>query len=277
MATVSVITAALVGVCDYLTGDDLALSFFYMLPVILATRSVGLAMGIMLAIACAALYPTTDALSGARIEPSLAFWNFSVRGATLVTVALLVNRLEMALAHELELARTDPLTQVPNLRSFRELAERELARAQRNKSPLTLVFMDLDNFKVVNDELGHGKGDELLQSVGKLLRAETRTTDLVGRLGGDEFALLMPDTDQTTAGIVIDRVRDGLARELRDANLPAEVSFSIGMVTSATPGDSLDALILVADQLMYSAKRAGKNQVKAKNLTKSEGPSSRVG
>lgn len=264
-----VVIAVLVAVVDFATGDRLALSFFYMLPVIAMTKLAGTKGGLALSFLCAIAFPLTDILAGTRLDLGVAFWNFTVRAATLCTVAILVDRLNLALAHEKELSRTDPLTQLANTRWFREQANRELLRARRSSKPLTLLFMDLDNFKVINDDLGHGKGDELLAAVGSLLGSSTRSFDIVGRLGGDEFALMLPETDAVGSSEVVERIRRGLREILQTAGLPESVSFSIGSVTTNAPPDSLDTLVLVADQLMYSAKRAGKNQVRSKNLQSS--------
>lgn len=264
--TWGVLSVLLVAYVDYLTDERLALAFFYLLPVIATTRIAGRGAGLLLAFLSAAAFPVTDILADVRLDAWMAFWNFSVRAATLVTVAVLVDRLKQALVHEQGLSRRDPLTQVANSRWFRDQAERELLRARRSTKPVTLAFMDLDNFKTVNDDLGHTKGDELLSRVGSLLDSSTRPFDIVGRLGGDEFALMLPETDAAEAIAVIERIRAGLRDLLREKRLPESVSFSIGIVTTDVPPDSLDALILVADQLMYSAKRAGSNQIRSKHL-----------
>lgn len=258
---------AIVAYIDFITGPDVAVSFFYLVPVIVATRLVGTTVGVVLAICCAVADPVTLLIAGESYGPLVAFWNLFVRGATLVTAALLVGRLDASLAHERELSRTDPLTKLMNTRSFRDRAELELSRAARYRRPLTLAFMDLDNFKLVNDELGHAQGDELLTRVGSLLTSLTRSVDVVGRVGGDEFALLMSETDSAAAMRVVERIRKELKEMLEQAHLPEAVSVSIGMVTTKGPGVDLDALVLVADQLMYSAKRAGKNRVTAKDLS----------
>lgn len=261
---------AVVAYIDFITGADVALSFFYLIPVIVATRLLGTTVGVVLAISCGVADPLILLIVGEAHDPLVVFWNLSVRAATLVTAALLVGRLDAALAHERELSRIDPLTKLMNTRSFRDRAALELLRAARYRRPLTLAFMDLDNFKLVNDELGHAEGDELLARVGSLLTSLTRSVDVVGRLGGDEFAVLMSESDSAASMKVVERIRQELKRMLDEAHLPDSLSVSIGMVTTKGRGLDLDTLVLVADQLMYSAKRAGKNQVKAKDLADGE-------
>ena len=260
--------AALAGV-DYVTGDAITLSFFYLLPVIVTTTRVGLRAGLLLSLLCAVVPTTTEFISGIPFDPVVEFWNSAVRGASLVTVTVLVDNLLSAFARESTLSRTDALTQLSNTRSFRARAEREIVRAARYSRPLTLVFMDIDNFKMVNDDFGHAKGDELLSNLGTLLKSSVRSHDVVGRLGGDEFGLLLTETDSDAAQLVVDRIRQGLEELLRDSGLPGPVSFSMGLLTTDSGHDSIETLMHVADQLMYSAKRAGKNQVKAKDLVRS--------
>lgn len=116
-------------------------------------------------------------------------------------------QLEAALIKEQELARIDPLTHVSNRRAFYELAEIEIVRARRNGCPLSVAYMDVDNFKFVNDDLGHATGDLVLVTIASTLRSELRASDIVARLGGDEFAILLPETDAESAQAVLDKLR----------------------------------------------------------------------
>ena len=267
LLALSALGVLLVALLDYLTGERVALSFFYMVPVIIVTWLSQRTVGVLLALVCAGLFPLADVLSGSSPEWWVVFWNFCVRGATLVTVVSLVHRLKKALLHERELARTDPLTGTTNPRWFRELTERELDRLARKDIPLSLVFVDVDNFKTVNDEYGHDKGDELLMVIGELLRRSTRPLDIIGRLGGDEFAMTMPDTGFDAACRAVERIRRGFDTELEVAQMPEVTSLSLGVVTVNRQPESLDVLLFIADQLMYAAKRAGKNQMRGKDLT----------
>jgi diguanylate cyclase (GGDEF)-like protein len=134
--------------------------------------------------------------------------------------------------------------------------------------------MDLDNFKSVNDRLGHAAGDELLKDMGALLGASSRSSDTAARLAGDEFALLMPETAEDVARIAVERLRDQVTWLMR--NRGWEVTSSIGLVTYLVPPESPEAALKAADSLMYSAKKEGKNRVVAKierdgdNLPKTE-------
>jgi len=169
------------------------------------------------------------------------------------------SRLKSLLAREHELARIDPLTTVPNRRAFYEALDKERARSLRYRRPLTIAYVDLDNFKKVNDALGHAVGDELLVQVAAGLRTNLRASDYVGRLGGDEFAILLPETDATAANVVLCKLRLRLLEEMKAHSW--QVTFSIGAATFLDPPDSLDVIIRMADETMYAIKAHGKDNV----------------
>jgi len=168
-------------------------------------------------------------------------------------------RLKLALKREKDDARADFLTHVANRRAFYEAASTESTRARRYHRPLTLLYIDLDNFKQVNDSLGHDVGDELLVHVATTLRSNVRTTDVVARLGGDEFTLLLPETDHNAASVVAEKLRTRLLDSMQAKKWP--VTFSIGLASFAPPPASVDEMIKRADEAMYSAKLRGKNSV----------------
>lgn len=157
------------------------------------------------------------------------------------------------------LARTDPLTGLYNRRGFAELARRELSRAQRNGSAITLLSFDLDGFKQVNDRHGHAAGDRLLKSVGQAILGTIREIDLGARLGGDEFAVLLPDNRANPPERAVERVRDVIVDRLRRDDWP--VTLSVGAVTVTNSHLDIDELIHDSDSLMYRVKHAGKNSI----------------
>jgi diguanylate cyclase (GGDEF)-like protein len=165
------------------------------------------------------------------------------------------------LLHEQQAARTDPLTSLSNRRAFVEAAWLELERGRRHSRPLSLLYIDCDDFKLVNDRLGHVAGDAVLSAVGATLRQAVRGLDTVARLGGDEFGVLLPEVDRAGAVALADRLRVQLREAL--AGRGDAVTFSIGVATFLRPPASVDEMILRADELMYQAKRSGKDRWKA--------------
>lgn len=181
------------------------------------------------------------------------------------TVQLEIERKALAsdLEKAYEQATTDALTGLHNRRYFDERLEVELARAQRSGKPLSLLMVDVDRFKGVNDTYGHLAGDRVLAAVGDVLEATVRTTDLAARFGGEEFCVLLPDTDAEGAAQLAERVRKALASH----EMPVEggvlrVTASLGVATWGVNGTCRETLIAAADQALYAAKEGGRNQVR---------------
>jgi diguanylate cyclase (GGDEF)-like protein/PAS domain S-box-containing protein len=160
------------------------------------------------------------------------------------------------------MATIDMLTGLPNRQHFFDLGQRELARGLRAGRPLAAFMIDIDHFKRINDQHGHGGGDEVLRAIGKRFAASLRGADVVGRLGGEEFAVLLPETELQTAILVAERLR----RTVADTPVPlteggaCHATVSVG-VAMAAAGDDLDRLLLRADKALYTAKNSGRNQV----------------
>jgi diguanylate cyclase (GGDEF)-like protein/PAS domain S-box-containing protein len=159
------------------------------------------------------------------------------------------------------LAVTDALTGVANRRRFMEAGNHEIARAQRTGEALTLLILDIDHFKGVNDSLGHAAGDAVLQAVARLCVDVVRAVDTVGRLGGEEFAILMPVTDIAGAYALAERLRENIARaQVQWGDVPVPITVSIG-VAQAGPSMHFANLMAAADDALYEAKHAGRNNV----------------
>ena len=171
-----------------------------------------------------------------------------------------MSTLKRALEHEKELAYTDYLTGAVNSRFFFDLVEMEIGRLQRYKHPFTIAYIDIDNFKVVNDQFGHTTGDQVLRAVVNQGRKHLRKTDVVARLGGDEFALLLPETKQESAQAAIAKIQRGILEEIHQSNW--SITFSVGVLTCLNAPNTTDEIFRMADALMYSVKRDSKNAVK---------------
>ena len=162
--------------------------------------------------------------------------------------------------HLLLLANADPLTALPNRRMYQEHLKAALARARRHRSGLALMYLDLDNFKHINDTLGHGAGDEVLVAFGRRIKGVLRDCDLLARLAGDEFTVVLDAVDTGDAcALVASKILAALQDPFLIDGKALAVGASIG-VALAVPGDSADALGNRADSALYAAKRAGKNR-----------------
>lgn len=160
-------------------------------------------------------------------------------------------------------AYSDPLTGLANRRAFIERASSELARTVRHHGMLSLLMMDIDHFKRVNDTHGHGAGDLVLQAVSTVCEHTVRAGDLVGRMGGEEFAILLPDTDPERAMEIAERLREALAEHITtlEDGSAVNVTASLGVTTLQDHDSPFETLLGQADKALYSAKRQGRNRV----------------
>ena len=161
------------------------------------------------------------------------------------------------------LATTDGLTGILNRRTWMEMAEKELTRAQRYKYPFSIIMLDIDDFKNVNDNWGHQAGDRVLETIGAILRKNSRSVDLPGRYGGEEFVVLLPHTKGEVALSVAERIRRAI--ETVNMDIPTVVTATLGVswFNPEKPDTHLDHTLLRADKALYHGKRMGKNRVVA--------------
>jgi diguanylate cyclase (GGDEF)-like protein len=168
--------------------------------------------------------------------------------------------------HELvsEQAVTDELTGLANKRGFRDWIETEFARAERFGHELSLLMLDIDNFKAVNDTHGHLQGDEVLRTIGRILQRESRGIDQPARYGGEEFSVGLPETAPKGAAELAERIR----ARIEETEIPMvsgggsmRITASLGVATMPDAADEVTGLVGAADEALYGAKRAGKNRV----------------
>jgi diguanylate cyclase (GGDEF)-like protein len=186
-------------------------------------------------------------------------WNGIARFGVFVITASLLSRLRVSLVLEKKLARSDPLTGAANGRTFYENVSLAVERSLRSQKPLTLAYFDLDKFKQLNDKLGHVAGDQALCDLVCSVTRGIRVNDLFARLGGDEFALLLPETAEEEAKLVLDRIQHHFGEIMAQKNWP--VTISVGAMTFPHPMRDVDALVRRVDDLMYRAKKAGRNRI----------------
>lgn len=174
------------------------------------------------------------------------------------------------------LSVTDDLTQLYNSRYLNHVLRREVKRASRSSRPLSLLFLDLDGFKAINDTHGHLAGSRALVEAAAVIRGSARETDVAARFGGDEFALILPDTGSDGASAVAERLRDRLASHpfLAGDGLGIRLTASVGVATLPDVASTAEDLVRAADMAMYRVKEAGKNAVHVARLDMTSMPGS---
>lgn len=252
--------AAAIGWVDLATGYEIRVFPLYFLPVALTAWRLGWLDAVGLAALSAGVWGWAN-WRGEEMAHPVWVWglNLVVQLLAFLTVAGLIVRLRRSLDTERRLSRVDPLTGLLNTRAFLEQGKALAAGSARAGRPLTLAYLDLDHFKAVNDRHGHAEGDRVLALTAEHLKRSLRAGDLVARLGGDEFALLLPDADEKTAQILLERLRSGLNTEMRRLDRP--VSISVGALTFSRAPMDLNQAVTSADALMYRAKAAGRDRV----------------
>jgi diguanylate cyclase (GGDEF)-like protein len=249
-----------IGYLDYSTGPEIGFSLFYLIPIILTgwfrhdkKTSLVLVPGL-----CAAVWLLADIYSGHHYSKSwIPYWNMATRLGMFTVISVALSRLRAANSHERTLARIDPLTGVYNTRYFAELVVHEMSRATRFSETFSFAYLDVDNFKNVNDTFGHDQGDQLLRILTKVIKENIRNIDTMARLGGDEFGILLPRTDSSQSHVVMNKIYSVFRQ-----NITAQwkVTLSAGVLTYLSPPNSLDEMVKAADALMYKAKKEGKDQ-----------------
>jgi diguanylate cyclase (GGDEF)-like protein len=251
----------LLGILDYITGNELTLSLFYLIPIVLVTWAIDHKTGLFLSFISGLTLLSAEIAAGQTYShPIFYLLNTLVRTLFYVVVVYLVAELQKSRKEEQLAARTDFVTGAVNARYFNELLQMEISRIRRYPHPITLVYVDVDNFKLINDLFGHSIGDEVLRCIATELKTQLRVTDTVARLGGDEFVMLLPSTRQPEARLVVSKVYSNLIETMRQRKWP--VTFSMGAVTCEFSPYSAEQLVNMADELMYEVKNSTKNNIR---------------
>jgi diguanylate cyclase (GGDEF)-like protein len=256
----AMVLVGVIGVGDYVTGPDISFAVVYLIPVFLLATA-GRAVRTAIVGAIALTWSLVEiALRSTPVPHGLVpALNGLSRFVLLWLFAALVSALAVKLADEQRLSRTDPLTRLSNARAFHETADAEIRRMRRAHRPLTVAYVDIDDFKAVNDAHGHSGGDDVLTLIAATMATGLRASDHIARLGGDEFAILLPETDLDGALVHLRRLHAKL--QTVTAAYARPVGVSIGAVTFCDPPRSGLELVDAADRVMYKVKQHGKNRI----------------
>lgn len=257
---------AFIGFLDYAAasylplemGRYISLNVLYCLPIIQTARLASIqAMrrydthtSTFIGIAVALFWSATEVVIAWPYFPRTAFILNTFTRSVAFTV---IGRVLVKLWREREYAHVDALTGLANRLELMERLNSEQGRSERTRRPYSLLFMDIDEFKTMNDMYGHQGGDEALKALADILRRSCRKVDIPARLGGDEFVLLLPDTDERSCEVVIKRIAETTSKEFSGRSWP--ISVSIGRTSHIGKAMEAEAVIRLADENMYQAKR----------------------
>jgi diguanylate cyclase (GGDEF)-like protein len=256
----ALLLVCILGIADYLTGYEISFAFFYLAPVLIATWYAGRKYAFIVSLFAAVVWHFANSMAGEHYSYSfIPYWNAATRLGFFVVVTILLSRLRFSLENERERSRMDPLTGVFNIRAFEDIASTELKRASRNDKPITVAYLDLDDFKNLNDLHGHSVGDQVLKTVAQTILLNIRRSDAVARVGGDEFVVVLPETGVQGGKIVVEKLRALLCSEMQANHW--KLGLSLGAVTFLAHPGTVQHMLETADLAMYKAKRNGKNQI----------------
>ncbi|HEU0049099.1 MAG TPA: GGDEF domain-containing protein [Nitrososphaera sp.] len=241
------------------TPAELQVTFLFLLPISFATWFLSTLVGSLFAAAATIVLLGFDLGRLETAHHNILVSNTVMNLVFFAAVVFIFSEVRTLYDREQELSLHDPLTGLLNHRAFVEKVATENRRLQRHPNSLTLVYIDLDDFKRVNDDHGHAVGNALLLSIGRMMTTTVRSTDSVARLGGDEFAMLLPDTDSEAAKSVLTKVQEKLLQHLKEKSYP--VTCSMGAVTFTQMHNNPSEMIYLADETMYKVKQRGKNGI----------------
>jgi len=248
------------GAVQFILGKTINIAPFYVFPLLFSSWYGSRTTGMLSAVMSVLVYVIIEA-AFSRVSPTLnALLLFTAPYlAAYLLLAILIINFRNVHRTEVVAADTDNLTGIYNARSFYAELANELLRSKRYDHAFSLAYLDVDNFKSINDSLGHTAGDKLLKEVANCLVSSLRATDVIARLGGDKYACLLPETNQEEAKLAFLKTADLLKRRM--AKNKWDVSFSIGVVTFENLPEDIKEAIDIADKVMYSVKNDDKDNV----------------
>lgn len=256
----SLLLVAIVGAIDQAIDPELNFSIFYTIPISISAWYGGRRLGGMMSMLATVVWVAAGYSAGHQYsQPAALIWNIAARLGFFLIITYVLSHARSSVDALEMLAERDGLTGLINARTFKQRCDTIFALASRHDRPFALGYLDLDEFKSINDNFGHSVGDQVLRSVAIALKERLRTTDIASRLGGDEFAILLPETDMAGASKFFTELHEDMNDLAAANNWP--IGFSIGVATYQHPVANADDAIGFADSLMYKVKKSGKNNI----------------
>lgn len=244
----------------YQTGPEFEIAQFYLIPITMVAWFINRDAATILATLSMLFWVVFDLFTLQTLSGGLApGMNEVFRLITFIVVILLIDNSKQQIRKLTSLSVTDPLTNLYNRRAFFKMLNIELERTKRYDKPISLIYFDLDNFKSINDTLGHNTGDKLLINISKVIVANTRNSDIIGRMGGDEFCILLPETNLASSKLVYDKLNEQVVKMITLNRW--DVTVSAGLLDYDSTGMDAESFVNAADELMYAAKNSGKNKL----------------
>ena len=249
----------IVGFFDHMTGTEINFFIFYAAPIWVATWYISKYQGVIFSLISMITWYSLILYSEKEYSSGfIPLWNGLIRLTFFMFIVYALTNIKEKLRLEELNADYDSLTGLLNGRGFRERLTILFPMLQRDEKKYTVAFIDLDNFKKVNDTMGHAEGDKVLKTVGEVMISNLRKSDLVSRLGGDEFIIFLPDTDINHSKTVMENMKQKLDMAVEENNWP--IGFSIGVCVFDSATDT-ESAIKTTDAVMYDIKRTGKNNI----------------
>ena len=264
LAALNITIFAAVTALRFLTPAEIYVAVVFLVPVSFGAWFISSAAGWLFAFASTAVLMIFDWNHHNGYQPAELYLNTLLHLGMFSFFVFIFTEVRILYRREQALSLRDSLTGLLNRRALVSTVAMESRRIQRHNKPLTLAYVDLDDFKQVNDNFGHDVGDVLLRELAQAMKKNVRSTDYVARLGGDEFVIVLPETDAAAARSVMIKLNEKLLQEARTAKHP--VTFSIGAVTFEVSLATASDMIRACDETMYVAKQQGKNKIEYRTI-----------
>lgn len=255
-----VIFIVILTVLNFYTRSEVALSILLIVPIYIVAWYVGPFPAIIISFIAALSWDINDIYSGMAFSHYVVpYFNTLIRFNVFTIISLFLLEIRRQLNQVGYLANTDGLTGLANVRCFYENVNTQAEGNRRYKHPFSIAYLDIDNFKQINDTSGHDTGDRVLRDVATTLKTNLRSTDIIARMGGDEFAVLLPESDYKGCAVVLKKIFKNLHATMELNRWP--VTFSIGAITFREAAVDCNHMTKAVDNILYEVKKSGKNRI----------------